>query len=362
MKICANLSHRCVNLWAGCARLKKKAEEKQESGPKGTNHGSGGHSVPTKNPQQDPRRAARRQKCLPSSLAAVLWRKLAEHLAAVPGLHRCHLPLSASQTQRSPKHWSIDGTECQAQSCTTIESLNWWNWKGPLKAIWCQPCTAQGHPQLQQCSQPIPWPRLSAGMGHHHLSGQPVPLPHCLWCKNFFLTSSLNLPSFYFGTFGVSGGENEKSWRLMADTSTESPRPNAHFTAFFQSFSNSSRISLRNQQSTLKCNPVISWHKCLTSDEWWPGAFLHIEINYFKSSTVTTNQERHWARSKAAPKSPLTLQGSLPAPSEGTQGGYWSAAEWKTEHVFWPACHKHSHFICAVCELRAWRRAQSHLT
>jgi len=32
----------------------------------------------------------------------------------------------------------------------------WLELEGTLKAIWCQPCTEQGHPQLQQCSQPIP--------------------------------------------------------------------------------------------------------------------------------------------------------------------------------------------------------------
>ena len=38
-------------------------------------------------------------------------------------------------------------------------------------------------------------------MGQHHLSVQPVPLPHCLSVKNFFLISDLNLPSFSLKPF-----------------------------------------------------------------------------------------------------------------------------------------------------------------
>jgi len=34
------------------------------------------------------------------------------------------------------------------------------------------------------------------GWGIHHLSGQPVPVPHSPYCKIFFLISNLNLPSF----------------------------------------------------------------------------------------------------------------------------------------------------------------------
>jgi len=38
-------------------------------------------------------------------------------------------------------------------------------------------------------------------MGHHHHSGQPEPLSNCCYCKNFFLISSLNLPSFSLKPF-----------------------------------------------------------------------------------------------------------------------------------------------------------------
>ena len=43
----------------------------------------------------------------------------------------------------------------------------------------------QGHPQLHRVLRdPSASPWLPAGMGHHHLSGQPVPLPHHPYHKN----------------------------------------------------------------------------------------------------------------------------------------------------------------------------------
>ena len=46
--------------------------------------------------------------------------------------------------------------------------------KGGISAT---PCNAQGHPQHVRA--PPSLTVVSAGMGHHHLSGQPVPAPHC---------------------------------------------------------------------------------------------------------------------------------------------------------------------------------------
>lgn len=161
--------------------------------------------------------------------------------------------------------------------------------------------------------------------------------------------------------FGLPARENEKNWKLMEDTSREFPRPSAHYTAFFPSFSNSRRISLRNQQSASKRNLVINWHKCFMSDKQWHDAFLHIEISYFKSSTVTTNQERNWTRSKTTRKSLLTLQEILACPIRGHTGRMLKCSRVKNRrHVV--ASQPQTHYIPAVCELRAWRRAQSHLT
>ena len=47
-------------------------------------------------------------------------------------------------------------------------------------------------------------PSLTSGAcrdGHQCILGQPVPLPHCPYCKKFFLTPNLNLPSFSLKPF-----------------------------------------------------------------------------------------------------------------------------------------------------------------
>ena len=53
----------------------------------------------------------------------------------------------------------------------------------------------RGTPQFHQCSEPIPWPWLSAGMGQPHPFGEPLQCPTSLSIKNFFLVSSLNAGS-----------------------------------------------------------------------------------------------------------------------------------------------------------------------
>jgi len=93
-----------------------------------------------------------------------------------------------------------------------IESQNHLSWKGPLKAICPTPCTEQGHPQLHQFSEPHPaWPWLSAGMGHHLLSVQPVLVPHSVIVKNLFLISNLNLCSFSLKPFPLVPSPSKES-------------------------------------------------------------------------------------------------------------------------------------------------------
>ena len=66
--------------------------------------------------------------------------------------------------------------------------------------VWL-PCTEQGHPQLHQLFRAPPaWPWLSAGMGHHHLSGQPVPVPHHPYCKTLLPYIQSKSPLFLFET------------------------------------------------------------------------------------------------------------------------------------------------------------------
>ena len=52
------------------------------------------------------------------------------------------------------------------------------------------PCNEQGHPQLDQVAQSLIQPHLESlqGQGICHFFGQPVPVPHPLTEKDFFLT------------------------------------------------------------------------------------------------------------------------------------------------------------------------------
>jgi len=49
------------------------------------------------------------------------------------------------------------------------------------------PCSEQGHLQLEQVAQSPIQPDLECHQGWviHHLSGQPVPVPHRTYCKKF---------------------------------------------------------------------------------------------------------------------------------------------------------------------------------
>ena len=75
--------------------------------------------------------------------SSALWRTV----AAVPGC-RHGPPPSLSHRQRLRYF---------------IEPQNGLSHKGPLKVTRCHPCSEQGHPQLHQCSEPIPCAGLCAG-------------------------------------------------------------------------------------------------------------------------------------------------------------------------------------------------------
>jgi len=82
------------------------------------------------------------------------------------------------------------------------------SWKGPLKAIWSNsPAMNRDTYSSIRSSEPRPtWPWLSAGMGHHHLSGQPGPVPIHSYCKKLLpYILNLNLwvwsPSFSLKPF-----------------------------------------------------------------------------------------------------------------------------------------------------------------
>jgi len=71
--------------------------------------------------------------------------------------------------------------------------IEWFELEGTTKNYLFQPpCTEQGHPQLHQVLRAPPaWPWLSAGMGHRHLSEQPVPVPHHPYHKKLLPESPL---------------------------------------------------------------------------------------------------------------------------------------------------------------------------
>jgi len=51
------------------------------------------------------------------------------------------------------------------------------------------PCSEQGNSQLGQVAQSLLLPDLEdlQGQGFHHISGQPVPVPHYSYCKKLSL-------------------------------------------------------------------------------------------------------------------------------------------------------------------------------
>jgi len=79
-----------------------------------------------------------------------------------------------------------------------------WVGRDPYRLSGPTPCNEQGHPQLHQCSEPHPvWRWVSAGMGHHHLSGQHLPAPRFPYCKKFLSYIQSKSPLFQFETISL---------------------------------------------------------------------------------------------------------------------------------------------------------------
>jgi len=84
------------------------------------------------------------------------------------------------------KHISISHSRIENQRTV-------WVGRDPYMPCGPTPCNEQGHLQLHQVlrapsSLTLGGPRD----GIHHLSGQPVPVPHHPYCQLYFLLSSLN--------------------------------------------------------------------------------------------------------------------------------------------------------------------------
>jgi len=60
----------------------------------------------------------------------------------------------------------------------------------------------QGHPQLDQVAQGLVQPHLECLQGQvfHHISGQPIPVPHHPHCKRLFPYNQPTSTLFKFGT------------------------------------------------------------------------------------------------------------------------------------------------------------------
>jgi len=151
------------------------------------------------------------------------------------------------------------------------------------------PCNAEGYPQLCQCSGPIPWPWVSAGMRHHHFSGQTA-VPHCPYCKNF-LISNLNVPSFSLKSF------NHFSLDALQQVHVSPELMTPHLDAVLQVRSHSAEqrggiTSLNLWPRCFSCSPGCSWLSGLwghVTGSWpspWPSpsflADIKIEVFYTK--------------------------------------------------------------------------------
>jgi len=64
------------------------------------------------------------------------------------------------------------------------------------------PCNEEGHPRLDQDAQSLVQPDLEClqGQGIHHISGQPVPVPHHSHCKRVFPDIKPKSPLFKLET------------------------------------------------------------------------------------------------------------------------------------------------------------------
>ena len=94
-------------------------------------------------------------------------------------------------------HYRLNSSWAITESSNRI--IEYFGSEGTFRAHLAQlPYNEQGHLQLDQVAQSPIQPDLECcqGWGIYHLSGQSVPVFHHPRCKNFFLISSLNLPSF----------------------------------------------------------------------------------------------------------------------------------------------------------------------
>ena len=89
-------------------------------------------------------------------------------------------PAAGSSLQAGLKPLANRYPSCSAEVSVVCRITESFELEGTVKGHLVQPpCTEQGHPQLHRVLRDPPAsPWLHAGMGHHHLSGQPVPLPH----------------------------------------------------------------------------------------------------------------------------------------------------------------------------------------
>ena len=127
-------------------------------------------------------------------------------------------------------------------------SYNYLSWKGYLKVMECNSAMhGDTHSSISLRAPPL---TLSAGMGHHHLSGQPVQCLTALIAKNFFLIPSANLPSFSWKPFPLVLS-NRPCWRvcpLPSHSPLDTDRPlSALPTAFSSPGCTASALSLSSQ-------------------------------------------------------------------------------------------------------------------
>ena len=77
------------------------------------------------------------------------------------------------------------GWSSNPSTMSNLMTKNHLNWKGPLQAIIPILLQWAGTPTAPSGAQSPIQPDLECiqGMGHHYLSGQPIPVPHYLYCK-----------------------------------------------------------------------------------------------------------------------------------------------------------------------------------
>jgi len=111
--------------------------------------------------------------------AQLLWKQTRPSLQHEKGRTELHLRALIKNQQI---HWIIESFELE----------------GTLKAIRSHSLQCTGIPTAPSVLR-APW--LSARMGHHHLSGQPVPVPHHPYLKRLFSYIHPKSPLFFIPQF-----------------------------------------------------------------------------------------------------------------------------------------------------------------